>query len=198
METINFMITGVGGQGTILSSDILAAVGVSAGYGVKKSDILGLAVRGGSVLGHIRWGEVVHSPVVPEGRVDYLIAFEVLEGMRRLIQVHEGGTVLLNQQEIHPASVSSGDAVYPDEAAVQRALKTTTENVHRVPGLQMAQDLGNPKVLNVVLLGALSALLPTEADIWESVLRDRVPPRFEELNLAAFQRGRSWMAEETA
>ncbi len=197
METINFMITGVGGQGTILSSDILAAVGVSAGYGVKKSDILGLAVRGGSVLGHIRWGDAVHSPVVPEGRVDYLIAFEVLEGMRRLVQVHEGGTVLLNQQEIHPASVSSGDAVYPDDAAVQTALRATTDNVYRVPGLPMAQDLGNPKVLNVVLLGALSGLLPIEPEIWERVLRERVPPRFEELNLAAFQRGRSWMAEQT-
>jgi len=191
------MITGVGGQGTILSSDILAAVGVSAGYGVKKSDILGLAVRGGSVLGHIRWGDAVHSPVVPEGRVDYLIAFEVLEGMRRLVQVHEGGTVLLNQQEIHPASVSSGDAVYPDDAAVQTALRATTDNVYRVPGLPMAQDLGNPKVLNVVLLGALSGLLPIEPEIWERVLRERVPPRFEELNLAAFQRGRSWMAEQT-
>jgi indolepyruvate ferredoxin oxidoreductase beta subunit len=195
---MNFMITGVGGQGTILASDILAAVGVSAGYGVKKSDILGLAVRGGSVLGHIRWGEEVHSPVVPEGRVDYLIAFEVLEGMRRLNQVRQGGAVLLNQQEIHPASVSSGDAIYPDEAAVQKGLKAATDKVYRVPGLQMAQDLGNPKVLNVVLLGALSALLPTDPEIWETVLRDRVPSRFEELNVEAFRSGRSWMVEQGA
>lgn len=197
METINFMITGVGGQGTILASDILAAVGFGAGYDVKKSDILGLAVRGGSVLGHIRWGDEVHSPVVPEGRVDYLIAFEVLEGLRRLNQVRQKGAVLLNQQEIHPASVSSGDAVYPDEAAVQRALKAATDNVYRVPGLQMAQDLGNPKVLNVVLLGALSGLLPTDPGIWETVLRERVPSRFESLNIEAFNRGRSWIAEQT-
>jgi len=198
VETINFMITGVGGQGTILASDILAAVGVGAGYDVKKSDILGLAVRGGSVLGHIRWGDEVHSPVVPEGRVDYLIAFEVLEGLRRLNQVQQKGAVLLNQQEIHPASVSSGDAVYPDEAAVQRALAATTDSVYRVPGLQMAQDLGNPKVLNVVLLGALSALLPTDPGMWETVLRERVPSRFENLNIEAFTRGRSWMAEQTS
>ena len=198
METINFMITGVGGQGTILASDILAAVGVGAGYDVKKSDILGLAVRGGSVLGHIRWGDEVHSPVVPEGRVDYLIAFEVLEGLRRLNQVQQKGAVLLNQQEIHPASVSSGDAVYPDEAVVQRALAATTDSVYRVPGLQMAQDLGNPKVLNVVLLGALSALLPTDPGMWETVLRERVPSRFENLNIEAFTRGRSWMAEQTS
>lgn len=197
METLNFMITGVGGQGTILSSDILAAVGVEAGYDVKKSDILGLAVRGGSVLGHIRWGDAVHSPIVPEGRVDYLIAFEVLEGMRRLDQVRVGGTVLLNQQEIHPASVSSGLADYPNEEAVRVALEAATDHVYRVPGLEMAQVLGNTKVLNVVLLGSLSALLLVEPGVWERVLAERVPPRFRALNLEAFQAGRAWIKERT-
>jgi len=195
VDTLNFMITGVGGQGTILSSDILAAVGVSAGYDVKKSDILGLAVRGGSVLGHIRWGDTVHSPIVPEGRVDYLIAFEVLEGMRRLDQLRPEGTVLLNEQEIHPASVTSGLAEYPSEEAVQAALEAATEKAYRVPGLGMAQSLGNTKVLNVVLLGALSGLLPVEAEIWEDVLRERVPSRFTQLNLEAFHSGRSWIKE---
>jgi len=195
VETLNFMITGVGGQGTILSSDILAAVGVRAGYDVKKSDILGLAVRGGSVLGHIRWGEEVHSPIVPEGRVDYLIAFEILEGLRRLDQLRDGGTVLINEQEIHPASVSSGLAEYPGEEAVRVALEATTEKAYRVPGLEMAQAVGNAKVLNVVLLGALSALLWVEAEVWEEVLRERVPARFTELNLEAFERGRGWMEE---
>ena len=195
METINFMITGVGGQGTILSSDILAAVGMSAGYDVKKSDILGLAVRGGAVLGHIRWGDRVYSPIVPEGRVDYLVGFEILEGMRRLDQVHAGGTVLLNQQEIHPASVSSGLATYPDEEAVQKALQAATDRVYHVPGLGIAQELGNTKVLNVVLLGALSSLLSVEPEVWEDVLRERVPPRHAELNVQAFHSGRSWMEE---
>lgn len=195
METLNFMITGVGGQGTILSSDILAAVGVRAGYDVKKSDILGLAVRGGSVLGHIRWGEEVHSPIVPEGRVDFLIAFEILEGLRRLDQLRATGTVLVNEQEIHPASVSSGLAEYPGEGAVRAALEAATEKAYRVPGLEMAQEVGNAKVLNVVLLGALSALLWVEAEVWEEVLRERVPARFTELNLEAFERGRGWMEE---
>jgi indolepyruvate ferredoxin oxidoreductase beta subunit len=194
VETLNFMITGVGGQGTILSSDALAAVGARAGYDVKKSDILGLAVRGGSVLGHIRWGDEVHSPVVPEGRVDYLIAFEILEGMRRLDQVRPQGTVLLNEQEIHPASVSSGDATYPDEAAVRRALEATTDSVYRVPGLDIAQELGNAKVLNVVLLGALSGLLPLAPELWQEVLGERVPPKLKVLNIEAFHRGREWIA----
>jgi indolepyruvate ferredoxin oxidoreductase beta subunit len=195
VNTLNFMITGVGGQGTILSSDILAAVGVRTGYDVKKSDILGLAVRGGSVLGHIRWGEVVYSPIVPEGRVDYLVAFEILEGMKQLNQLREGGTVLLNQQEIHPASVTSGLAPYPAEDAVQAALSAATEHVYRVPGLDIAQELGNAKVLNVVLLGALSALLSVAPMVWEDVLRERVPTRFTRLNLDAFHSGRAWIQE---
>jgi len=195
VETVNFMITGVGGQGTILASDILAAVGLAAGYDVKKSDILGLAVRGGAVLGHIRWGEQVHSPIVPEGRVDYLLAFEILEGLRRLDQVHVGGTVLINQQEIHPASVTSGLAAYPDRDAANEALNVAVERVYHIPGLGMAQNLGNARVLNVVLIGALSGLLPVEPTVWESVLGERVPARYKELNIRAFRSGREWIEE---
>jgi indolepyruvate ferredoxin oxidoreductase beta subunit len=103
--------------------------------------------------------------------------------------------VLLNQQEIHPASVSSGLATYPDEEAVQKALQAATDRVYHVPGLDIAQNLGNAKVLNVVLLGALSALLSVETVVWENVLRERVPPRFAELNLQAFHGGRSWLEE---
>ncbi|HNY19396.1 MAG TPA: 2-oxoacid:acceptor oxidoreductase family protein [Flexilinea sp.] len=99
METINFLITGVGGQGTVLASEIMAAVGFAAGYDVKKSDLLGLSVRGGAVLSHVRWGEIVYSPIVPEGRVDYLIAFEELEALRHLGQVKSTGTILMNQQK---------------------------------------------------------------------------------------------------
>jgi indolepyruvate ferredoxin oxidoreductase beta subunit len=191
------MITGVGGQGTILSSDVLAAVGVAVGYDVKKSDILGLAVRGGAVVGHIRWGEKVHSPIVPEGRVDYLVAFEILEGLRWLNQVQPEGAVLINQQQIHPASVSSGLATYPDEEIVSQALNEAVERVYRIPGLDIAQELGNARVLNVVLLGALSAMLPIEPEIWERVLKKRVPAKYKELNLEAFRGGREWIEERS-
>ena len=195
METINFMITGVGGQGTILASDILAAVGVAAGYDVKKSDILGLAVRGGAVVGHVRWGERVHSPIVPEGRVDYLVAFEILEGLRWLNQVHPEGTILINQQEIHPVSVSSGITTYPDEETVDRALRGAVERVYRIPGLDITQGLGSVRVLNVVLLGSLSAMLSVKPETWESVLKERVPSHFVDLNLRAFHQGREWLQE---
>jgi len=196
VETINFLITGVGGQGTVLASDIMAAVGLAAGYDVKKSDILGLAVRGGAVMGHVRWGERVHSPIVPEGRVDYLVAFEILEGLRWLDQVRPDGTILINQQEIHPVTVSSGLATYPDRETVDKALQAAANSVYRIPGLDIAQELGNTRVLNLVLLGALSALLPVEPGTWESVVRERVPSRFVDLNLQAFCRGRDWMQEK--
>lgn len=195
---MNFLITGVGGQGTVLASDILAAVGLSGGYDVKKSDILGLAVRGGAVVGHVRWGGQVHSPIVPEGRVDYLLAFEILECLRWINQVQPEGKVLVNQQQIHPVTVSSGFAAYPDEETVEQTLRAATPYVYRVPGLEMAQALGNTRVLNVVLLGACSALLEVGTDVWEGVLKERVPARYVDLNLQAFRRGREWMQTQEA
>jgi indolepyruvate ferredoxin oxidoreductase beta subunit len=197
MKTINFLITGVGGQGTVLASDIMAAVGLAAGYDVKKSDILGLAIRGGAVISHVRWGERVHSPIVPEGRADYLVAFEILEGLRWLDQVSGEGTVLINQQEIHPVTVTSGFASYPDQATITGALGGLSAQVYQVVGLEIAQGLGNARVLNVVLLGALSGLLEVERDVWEQVLRERVPAKYVDLNLKAFQSGRKWLQERS-
>jgi indolepyruvate ferredoxin oxidoreductase beta subunit len=192
---MNFLITGVGGQGTVLASDIMAAVGLAADYDVKKSDILGLAIRGGAVISHVRWGERVHSPIVPEGRADYLVAFETLEGLRWLDQVRLQGTIMINQQEIHPVSVSSGFATYPDQETVEESLQHVAASVYRVPGLEMARKLGNARVLNVVLLGAISALLPVEPETWEGVLEERVPPRYKNLNIQAFRNGREWIQE---
>ena len=133
METINFLITGVGGQGTVLASEIMAAVGLAADFDVKKSDLLGLSVRGGAVLGHVRWGKPVYSPIVPEGRVDYLIAFEKREALRHLGQVKSTGTILVNMQKIFPVSVSAGEAVYPSDEEFDAALAKTSDHVYKVP-----------------------------------------------------------------
>lgn len=195
MKTINFMITGVGGQGTVLASEIMAAVGLAAGYDVKKSDLLGLSVRGGAVIGHVRWGETVFSPIVPEGRVDYLLAFEVLEALRHLGQVTSAGTILVNQQKIYPVTVSTGLAEYPSEEVIDESLYATTKNIYKVPAIDLALQVGNSKVLNIVLIGALSALFDIEPSIWESVIRERVPAKFTELNIKAFNAGRDWMLE---
>lgn len=196
METINFLITGVGGQGTVLASEIMAAVGFAAGYDVKKSDLLGLSVRGGAVLSHVRWGEIVYSPIVPEGRVDYLIAFEELEALRHLGQVKSTGTILMNQQKIFPVLVSSGLAEYPTDEVIEESLRKTSKNVHEIPAVELALKVGNSKVLNIVLLGAISALFNIDPKIWEEVIKERVPKKYVDLNIKAFNEGRNWMKGE--
>jgi len=190
MRPYDLLVTGVGGQGTVVASDILAAVGLAAGYDVKKSDVLGLAVRGGSVVSHVRWGCDVHSPIVPEGRVDVLLGFEVLETLRWLDEVRPEGTILVNRQTIFPVVVSAGLAEYPKTAAAHASLRAAAAEVFAVPGLDIAQELGNTRTLNVVLLGALSGLLDINPETWVSVIRERVPAKLIELNVSAFWRGR--------
>ena len=121
-KTIRFLITGVGGQGTILASDILAEVGLRLGHDAKKSDILGLAVRGGSVVSHIIWGENVRAPMIDRGTADYYLSFEWLEGLRRLVYTNKDTVVLANDWRIDPVSVSSGQADYPDEDGIRAAI----------------------------------------------------------------------------
>jgi indolepyruvate ferredoxin oxidoreductase beta subunit len=192
--SVNFLVTGVGGQGTVVASDILASVGLAAGYDVKKSDVLGLAVRGGSVTSHIRWGAAVRSPIVPEGQVDVLLAFEMLEGLRWLDQVRPSGTILVNRQRIYPVLVSSGLAEYPSDEVSHPALARAAEQVFVVPGLEIAQELGNTRVLNVVLLGASSGLTDIDPQIWVDVISSRVPAKVVDLNVKAFWRGREVLA----
>ncbi len=194
MRPYNLLVTGVGGQGTIVASDILAAVGLAAGYDVKKSDVLGLAVRGGAVVSHVRWGDQVRSPIVPEGQVDMLLSFEFLEALRWLDQLRPGGTVLVNRQRIYPVLVSSGLAKYPTGPATATALRAAVGHVYVVPGLDVAQALGNTRVLNVVLLGALSALTEIDPQVWVDVIRHRVPAKAADLNVDGFWRGREALA----
>lgn len=190
MKPYNLLITGVGGQGTVVASDIVAAVGLRAGYDVKKSDVTGLAVRGGSVVSHVRWGERVHSPLVPEGRVDVLVAFELLEALRWLDQLAPNGTIIVNRQRIFPVIVSSGLAEYPSMEDIVAALFRTVPSVYMVPGLDIAQELGQTRTLNVVLLGALSVLMEIDLQVWLDVIESRVPKKAVEVNLDAFRRGR--------
>ena len=195
MRDLNFLLAGVGGQGTLLASNVVAQVGVEAGLDVKKAEVHGMAQRGGSVNSHVRWGKKVYSPLTGLGEVDYLVAFEILEGLRWLDQVSSDGTVVLNQQEIHPVTVTSGFATYPNKETIESALAESESCVYRVTGLDIAQELGNARVLNVVLLGALSGLLTVKAQTWENVLSERVPARFRDLNLKAFRKGRAWIQE---
>ncbi len=189
-NTSKFLIAGVGGQGTVLASDILAEVGIRLGYDTKKSDILGLAVRGGSVVSHIQWAPKVHSPVLDEYDVDYLIGFEWLETVRRISYIKPDGFILANDCRIDPMTVTSGQADYPEKKRIMTDLNNATRHVRTIAGTQTALDLGNVLCFNIVVLGGLSKILGNEPDIWRAVIKDKVPPKAVALNLTAYEKGR--------
>jgi len=191
MSDLNFLIAGVGGQGTVVASDILSDVGSESGFDVKKSDILGLAVRGGSVVSHVRWAKKVNAPMLEEGGADFLIGFEWLETLRRLSYVNPQGTIVVNDCRLVPIMVSSGEMEYPDKEFILSELKKATKKVHVIPGLQTALDLGNARTLNIVVMGALSGLLEPSIEIWEEVIKKRVPEKLIKLNIEAYRKGRA-------
>jgi indolepyruvate ferredoxin oxidoreductase, beta subunit len=187
---MNFMLVGVGGQGTLLASDILADLGVRLGFDTKKAEIHGMAQRGGSVTSFVRWDKHVFSPIIAKGEVDILIAFESLEAIRYLEQLKTGGTLLVNNQNIEPITVKAGDGVYPSSAELSKAFERGAGKVCHVDGLQLAEKAGNSKAANVVILGALSALLDTPPDAWLEAVEAHVPPKAIEGNRKAFMLGR--------
>jgi len=195
MDQYKFLIAGVGGQGTILASDVLAEVGIRLGFDSKKSDILGLAVRGGAVVSHIQWAPRVHAPVLEEGDVDILIGFEWLETFRRLDYLRVQGTVLANDYRIDPMTVTSGAAQYPQREQIEAALKSVTSDIFTIPGTQTALDLGEVRTFNMVVMGGLSKILKSDPEVWRSVIADRVPPKVVELNQTAFDRGRELLTK---
>ncbi len=190
MKTRKFLLTGVGGQGTILASNVLAELGIALGYDTKKAEVHGMSQRGGSVVSHVSWGEQVFSPVIPDGEADILISFEKLEAIRFVGGIQPDAIVLINDYEIIPITVSSGGGEYPSNEEIKSAFAPVTENVYWVKGVAIAEELGNAKVANVVLLGALSNILEIDAKTWLDVIVARVPPKFVELNRKAFQAGR--------
>ena len=196
LPPLNILLTGVGGQGTILASNIVAEVGVALGYDVKKAEVHGMSQRGGSVVSQVRWGRQVFSPIIPPGEADFLLAFEKLEALRALHYLRPGGQLIADPHAIPPVTVTSGDAHYPDDDAIQAQLARVTPHVHWIPGVTIAEELGNAKAANVVLLGAFSALLGHAPDQWLDVIRQRVPPKYMELNERAFRRGRELTQRE--
>jgi len=195
MMDLNFLVAGVGGQGTLLASDILAEVGMRAGHDVKKSDVLGLAIRGGSVLSHVRWGEKVASPVVREGGMDYMLAFEPLEAMRGTYLLKPTSILVCNTQPVAPISVSSGDARYPSHEEIKAALECAAGTVHFVDATAEAIKLGNTKATNILMLGTFSVLCDVAVEIWEDVILKRVPKKYVKLNKDAFHMGQTLIRE---
>jgi indolepyruvate ferredoxin oxidoreductase beta subunit len=191
MKNTSFLLVGVGGQGTLLASNVVAHVGVRAGFDVKKAEVHGMAQRGGSVSSHVCWGEKVHSPLIGQGEVDYLVAFEKLEALRYVSMLRPGGTTVVGELKIPPLSVSSGDDVYPDDEEVRRVLGQMTDDYHFVPTLTLAEEAGSARAHNVVLLGALSTFLEdVPPDIWLEVIAEHVPEKYIEVNQRAFWAGK--------
>jgi len=186
MSTTTVMLCGVGGQGTILAADLLAKVAAASGLDVKLSEVHGMAQRGGSVDTVVRFGEEVFSPVADPGTVDHLVAFEVIEAMRRVHYVRPGGRLLVNPRTIVPLPVLTGDAPVPHGLVAI----LEEEGAVFVDADILACQAGSPKSANVVLMGALAWGLPFAEDTWRQVISDRVPPKTVEANLRAFDLGR--------
>jgi indolepyruvate ferredoxin oxidoreductase beta subunit len=191
-KNTNFLLAGVGGQGAILASDILTQVGFKIGCDVKKAEVHGMSQRGGSVISHVRWGTEVFSPVIPKGEADVLVAFEKLEAARFIDNLRPGGLVVVNEHTIVPLTVNgNGGPKYPEDEKIRSQLAHVTDNVHWVPGAKIAASLGNAKAANVVILGALAALLNgIDKNVWVAEIEARVPPKYMELNRKAFEAGR--------
>ncbi len=191
MKDINILMVGVGGQGVVLASDITSELGMDKGYDVKKSDSLGMAQRGGSVVSHVRWGKHVFSPMTKKGEVDFLLAFEQLEAARWAGYLKPGGVAIVADVTISPVTVTGGTVPYPTWEETKNILLQYTDEVYLVPASRIGQEVGNPRALNIVLLGFLSAFMELETSDWIENIRPKLPPKFVESSLAAFARGAS-------
>jgi indolepyruvate ferredoxin oxidoreductase beta subunit len=185
----NLMFAGVGGQGSLLIAELTSLAAVSEGYDVKQTEVHGVSQRGGSVETHVRFGQQVYSPVVTPGQADAVIGLEKLEALRFAHFANpETGVILVNDFEIIPASVAGANEQYPHQAI--EYLEAKKLRVIRLPASQIARDLGDGRMANVVMLGALSNLLPISPAVWDKTLRLRIPARYLEANLIAFSHGR--------
>jgi indolepyruvate ferredoxin oxidoreductase beta subunit len=184
----NILLVGVGGQGIILASEIMADVFMEAGFDVKKSEVHGMAQRGGSVSTHVRFGPKVFSPLIKEGAADIFLAFEELEALRYLSYLSPEPIILLNEQRLTPPSVSLGNEEYP--ANIHETLSKRSKQFKSIPARELALKAGDGRAANVVLLGALRAILSIPEEIWtENILR-RFPPKAGPVNLEAFRLGK--------
>ena len=195
MKTVNVSLVGVGGQGIILTADVLAKAAALAGLDVKKSEIHGMAQRGGSVSSQVRFGDAVASPVIQEGATDILVSFDKLEAVRAAHLLAKGGVALVNDLYLVPVTVSSGQqADVADLDAKVRAIR----NLRLVDALKIAsEEVGNARTMNMVLAGALSTFCPFEAACWHQAMAEMLTgpkARLLDVNRKAFDRGRAAVA----
>ncbi|MDO8635188.1 MAG: indolepyruvate oxidoreductase subunit beta [Dehalococcoidia bacterium] len=190
MKTINMLITGSGGQGVVLSSDMIGEVALAAGYDVKKTDIHGMAQRGGSVVSHVRIARQVFSPLSKEGEVDMLLGLEKLETARWGYFLKPGGIAIINDYALPPLSVTLGLDTYPSDSEITGILKQATDRIYFIEGTKLASELGDVRTLNILILGCASVFMPIKVSTWKEVISERLPEKIRQINLAAFERGR--------
>ena len=186
-EVNSILFAGVGGQGILRASDIICEVIMEAGLDVKKSEVHGMAQRGGCVTSHVRYGEKVYSPLAESGSIQTLVSFEKMEALRYLNLLRKDAEIIVNTEEIYPPAVNLGDASYPDD--VISFLKDHYGRVISFNAAELAQKAGNTKTANVVLLGAISNLMDIDQSIWENVIKKSFPEKLIKMNLDAFQMG---------
>lgn len=188
-KNTDILIVGVGGQGVLLASEIISEVAMRTGYDVKKSEVHGMSQRGGVVSSHVKIGEKVYSPTIAQGQADILMAFEQAEGLRALPWMSKDGYAIVSQTRLVPAIVtSSKEFSYPDDPIAD--MRKKAENVIAVPADKMAGELGNPRLVNTILLGVASNHLPFTVEDWTDVMKSKIKAKFVEVNLVAFQQGR--------
>lgn len=185
-DTMKIMIVGVGGQGTLLASRILGNVAITKGYDVKVSEVHGMSQRGGSVVTYVKYGEKVYSPIIDQGEADIILAFEMLEAYRAMPYLKKGGKMIVNTQEINPMPVITGAMKYPEN--IQSKMK---EKIDLVPvdALKLAEEAGNMKAVNVVLIGVMAKNTDVAKETWIEVIKNTVPEKFLDVNLKAFELG---------
>jgi len=181
----NILLNGVGGQGIILVSEILIEAFLQMGYDVKKNEIHGMSQRGGVVNSHVRFGDKVFSPVIPEGEADFVISFEYAESLRFLNYLKDDGKLVFNSQKIIPITVSSGSAIYPSD--VEKELKSKNINYTMFDAFEIAKESGLPKATNIALLASFSKYLDVPENIWKSAMQKRIKPKFFDKNWEIFQ-----------
>lgn len=183
------LIVGVGGQGVLLASEIISEAAMLYGLDVKKSEVHGMSQRGGIVSSHIKIGSKVYSPTIQHGQADVIMAFEQAEGLRGLDWMKKDGVAIVSQTQLIPAIVtSSKDYSYPEDAVEK--MRAKANRIIDVSADKIAAELGNPRLVNTILLGVLSNYMPFTTELWLEVLKSKVKPKFVDINIEAFNRGR--------
>jgi indolepyruvate ferredoxin oxidoreductase, beta subunit len=190
LKKMDLLVTGVGGQGVVLASDIIGETAINAGYDVKKTDTLGMAQRGGSVVSHVRLAGKVASPLIKEGEADLLLAFEKIEAARWSHYIQAGAICIINSYEQPPLSVSLGQEKYPTNDEIRQALQRRTDQIYFIDANRVAKELGNVRTLNILMLGCFSVFAPLDVQVWKDSIIRRMPENLRDINLKAFEQGR--------